>query len=485
MTVSIFPSSVLGPVKPVNGVGQPPIIGLREYPMFRYLREAGIPFSRLHDVGGMFGRGVFVDIPNLFRDFDADENDPASYDFAFTDILVNALVAEGIEPFFRLGTTIENYTLVRRYRIDPPKDFAKWARICEHVIRHYTEGWAGGFRHGISHWEIWNEPENWETAEKNECWHGTFEEYCRLYDVASKHLKAAFPHLKIGGFASCGVGAAFEREEWHPDARMRNQLACFHFFLKYVKEHGCPIDFFSYHSYAPVGDILLQARYVREHLDKAGFAGLETCLNEWLPAPNHDKLGTARQASEIAATLICFQNGPVDSAAIYDARCGIGNYSPLFNPLTYKPHKAYWAFVAFGELRKRGTAVEVRVVPGGGPDSASPLAVGQRGGGLQTAVFPGGGRDSASPPYAAAAADSAGNLAVMVANCGDAPVPFSLEVAGNPSASRVLPGAASRVLQGAASAAPITRCRIVDDARTWEEIPLPAVLPPFSLALLS
>ena len=53
-----------------------------------------------------------------------------------------------------------------------------------------------------------------------------------------------------------------------------------------------------------------------------------------------------------AAVLVGFQNGPVDSAAIYDARCGVGNYSPLFNPLTYKPHKAYCAFLAFNELRK-------------------------------------------------------------------------------------------------------------------------------------
>ena len=132
-----------GIVKPVNGVGQPPFIGIREFSMFRYLKDAGIPFSRLHDVGGMFGRGIFVDIPNLFRDFDADETDPANYDFAFTDHLINALVAEGVEPFFRLGVTIENYALIKRYRIDPPKDFAKWARICEHVIRHYTRSRTG------------------------------------------------------------------------------------------------------------------------------------------------------------------------------------------------------------------------------------------------------------------------------------------------------------------------------------------------------
>jgi hypothetical protein len=213
-----------GIVKPVNGVGQPPFVGIREFTMFRYLKDAGVPFSRLHDVGGMYGRGVFVDIPNLFRDFDADETDPANYDFAFTDHLINALVAADVEPFFRLGVTIENYALIKRYRIDPPKDFAKWARICEHVIRHYTEGWADGFRHKITYWEIWNEPENWETVEKNEMWHGTFEEYCRLYEVASKHLKAKFPHLKIGGYASCGVTAIHTEE---PSPRAKHHMGCF------------------------------------------------------------------------------------------------------------------------------------------------------------------------------------------------------------------------------------------------------------------
>jgi len=33
-----------------------------------YFGEAGIPYSRLHDTGGRFGGGVFVDIANIFRD---------------------------------------------------------------------------------------------------------------------------------------------------------------------------------------------------------------------------------------------------------------------------------------------------------------------------------------------------------------------------------------------------------------------------------
>ena len=69
--VSVHWSEITGAVKPMHGVGQPPFAGM-DFSMFHYLTEAGIPFSRLHDVGGMFGGGVFVDIPNLFREFSAD-----------------------------------------------------------------------------------------------------------------------------------------------------------------------------------------------------------------------------------------------------------------------------------------------------------------------------------------------------------------------------------------------------------------------------
>ena len=132
-------TKVVRPLRAMHGVGQPPFI-FTQYGMFKYLQRAGIPYSRLHDVGGWLGGGLWVDIPNLFRNFDADETKEENYDFAFTDDLVRQLLAHGVEPFFRLGVTIENRHDLRSYRIHPPKDFAKWARICEHVIRHYTEG---------------------------------------------------------------------------------------------------------------------------------------------------------------------------------------------------------------------------------------------------------------------------------------------------------------------------------------------------------
>ena len=104
----------------------------------------------------------------------------------------------------------------------------------------------------------------------------------------------------------------------------------------------------------------------------------------------------------------------------------------LFNPLTYQPHKAYYAFTAFNELRRRGTAVNVAM------------------------------HDNAQNLHAAAARGEDGSVAAMVANPGDAEVPFELEIAGD------------------GKRATASECRITDDARTDEETPLPDRLPPHS-----
>ena len=57
-SVKVDCSKAVGAVRPVNGAGQPPTLGVNNYEMFHYLKEAGIPFSRLHDVGGTFGKNV-------------------------------------------------------------------------------------------------------------------------------------------------------------------------------------------------------------------------------------------------------------------------------------------------------------------------------------------------------------------------------------------------------------------------------------------
>lgn len=443
LRVSVDPDASVGLVKPVNGVGQPPMIGaLKDWPMMRYLKEAGIPYSRLHDVGGRLGGGIFVDIPNLFPDFDADENDPGNYSFAFTDSLIKALDANGVEPFFRLGVTIENWVGYSgnypALRTNPPKDFSKWGRICEHVIRHYTEGWANGFTIKVENWEIWNEPEG------KAMFDAPFGEFMRLYGTVAPYLKGKFPHLKFGGYGSCGFYGGVDAEYVEAAAiapNLRHYVDCARRFLAAARDKGWPLDFFSFHSYSAPAEALRQVRYADSLLDEYGFTREKTkrVFNEWLAYPSLESLGTAHQASAIAAELIGLQNGPCDIACIYDARCREGMFSPLFNPLTQKPHKAYWSFVAFNELRRRGTAVRVAVRDEEGK--------------------------KAEPGCCAAAARGAdGSVAVMLANAGSKERPFALDVA---RARR-----------------PGSRCRVIDETRTWIEIPQPAALPPRSVLLV-
>jgi len=343
-------------MKPMHGVGQPPIEGYH-FNMFHYLKEAGIPYSRLHDVGGLFGGNMFVDIPNLFRVFDANPYDPASYDFLFTDMLITALIENGVEPYFRLGVTIEPFTWGRRYRIYPPKDFQKWAVICEHIIRHYTEGWADGFHYKITYWEIWNEPDNDGNIDVNHMWCGTKEEYFAFYEVASKYLKKQFPHLKIGGYGSSGFYGLDKNSSQNTgsSARVEYLLEFFDAFMDYIVEHKCPMDFFSWHHYEDIESCRKYADYVRKRLDEAGYTETESSCNEW--CSNLKDQGTGKHAAFICGMILAMQNMPMDNAMIYDARCAMGDYSVLFNPDTRKPRSAYYGLKAFNELYKRHNQV--------------------------------------------------------------------------------------------------------------------------------
>ena len=371
MKLNVDFSKTLGKIKAMHAVGQPPFFGMY-FDAFRYLTAANIPYSRLHDVGGSYGRGVFVDIPNLFRDFDADENDPASYDFAFTDVLLSELMKAGVKPYFRLGVTIENYPHIRAYRIYPPKDAAKWARICEHVIRHYNEGWANGFSYGIEYWEIWNEPDS-VTERGSMMWLGTKEEYFDLYAVSAKHLKKCFGDtIKIGGFASCGFYAVTNEnakralETGNTEGLNAYEKSLLYFkeyfedFLAFIKKENAPIDFFSWHSYDPVGNTLIHQAYVEKTLSEMGYGDIEIHLYEWNTHHDVPSMGTAAAAASSAAMMCAMQDTKMTVMNFYDARLGLSNYCGLFDPRWRRPFCTYDAFLAFGALYALGTQAEIR-----------------------------------------------------------------------------------------------------------------------------
>ena len=141
---------------------------------FEDYKAARIPYSRNHDSGvvGIYGGPYSHDITNIFPDFDADPEKPESYDFACTDESILVTLDAGTETFFRLGQTIEHQ--IKKHGTLPPKDLKKWAVICEHIIRHYNEGWADGYNLNIQYWEIWNEPDlDADDSTNKRTWGGT------------------------------------------------------------------------------------------------------------------------------------------------------------------------------------------------------------------------------------------------------------------------------------------------------------------------
>ncbi len=372
MNLTVNFSEPIGPVRPLHQVGQPPFAG-SSTSHFRDLTEANVKYCRLHDTGGAYGMNRFVDIPNIFRNFDADENDPASYDFAFTDWLLTAMNKAGLEPIYRLGVSIENMHNIRNYYLDPPKDFGKWARICEHIVRHYNEGWADGFHFGVRFWEIWEEPDNGENAFYNNLWSGTPEQYFELYDVTAKHLKACFgDSISVGGYGGCGFYDAsacpekygLQAELSEEDrgmkglrpARSEHFMKFFDDFLAYIRASGAPMDFFSWHSYATVEATLVMADYAQKKLEEYGFGDVFQMINEWNNMHSRKIWATDEAAAKFAAMLLgLHKKKSVDMMCFYDARIGHSEYGGLYHPLTQEPTGAYYALKAFGRLYGLGT----------------------------------------------------------------------------------------------------------------------------------
>jgi len=347
----------VGKIKPMHAVNNAPMFWTY-CDNFHYLTEAGIPYARLHDTGGILGGGVYVDVANIFPCFNADPEDPENYEFGFTDHLLRELSAAKVQPFYRLGCTIENYhPSIGPRRSIPPKDPHKWAVICEHIIRHYNEGWADGYHMGITYWEIWNEPDNEPVIEENPMWRGTMEEFFTLYEVTANHLKSRFPHLKIGGYASCGFYEILNTaaaSQANVSTRTGYFIEFFEKFLAHITSdgHRSPLDFLSWHSYSGPEENIRYAIYAREMLDKYGFTETESILNEWNPGTH--RRGTLSDASAIGSMMVAMQNSSVDLLMYYGAMLE-SSYNGLFNPITQKPFKAYFALVAFNRLYQLGT----------------------------------------------------------------------------------------------------------------------------------
>ena len=345
-------ANVLRNIKYMNAINNAPVAR-----NMKYWQKAKISYVRNHDASiSGYGSAHIVDVHMIFPDFSKDPYDPASYDFVLSDKYHKLILEGGSKIFYRLGSRIEHEP--KKYGTIMPPDFKKWAVICEHIVRHYTEGWADGFNWDVEYWEIWNEADMSSTNENKCTWSGTDEEFFEMYKITALHLKKNFPHLKIGGPA---LACTFN---WMKE------------FLAYLAggEERCPLDFFSWHIYGTDPDNVEKiGGFVQSILEKYGYGDAENILNEW----NYIRAGVdhtpynqlaihgMKGAAYAMSAMLSGQNSIVNMLMYYDARTGTW-YNGVFDFYTQQPLKTLYAFEVWSKLLDLGKQFELKVNAGEG-----------------------------------------------------------------------------------------------------------------------
>lgn len=167
------------------------------------------------------------------------------YDFVITDRIYDALVAAHVRPIVEIGFMPEALsTHPEPYRHSfpkgeiytgwsyPPKDWDRWSKLVLAYATHLHERY--GAQTDTWLWEVWNEPDI-------AYWHGTAEEYDKLYDLTAAAIRQVLPHAKIGGPEATGVSD-------HSEPFLRQFLEhCAHGTNAATGGIGAPLDFISYH----------------------------------------------------------------------------------------------------------------------------------------------------------------------------------------------------------------------------------------------
>ena len=351
-----------GTIRHLNDVNGGPLCERGWVDLSPSYKELGIKNVRLNDVAWTFDDALNINY--VFPRFEADADQPDSYDFFQTDWYLKAIKALDINIIYGLSPTAEYPKLPPRH-IDPPQDFEKWAKICVNVIKHYNSGWANGYHYNIKYWEIWNEPDG------RSFWTGTPEQYYRLYEITAKAIKNYDPNVKVGGPV------------------LASSIPFLEGFLEYCQNHHVPLDFVPWHMYSTQPSaIYLKAAKIRQLMNKYGYPSAESVLDEWSYFPGNwglmpfdakalvdpkyvDSIAQEVQgvsgAAFDASTLILLQDSTVDIANFYHGATIV--MWGLFNEHGV-PKKTYYTFESFKSLLETPERVET-----GGSDQSGLAAI--------------------------------------------------------------------------------------------------------------
>ncbi len=170
------------------------------------------------------------------------------YDWTIVDKIFDTYVQAGAKPFVEIGFMPEALsTHPEPYHHNwpkgdlyvgwtyPPKDFKKWAELVHQLVLHCISRYSRAEAESW-YWEVWNEP-------NIGYWHGTPEEYNKLYDYAVDAVRRALPRARVGGPATTGPG-------WAQAATyLRGFLDhCANGTNFATGKKGVPLDFISFHA---------------------------------------------------------------------------------------------------------------------------------------------------------------------------------------------------------------------------------------------
>jgi xylan 1,4-beta-xylosidase len=170
------------------------------------------------------------------------------YDWTINDKIFDAYLERGLKPYVEIGFMPESLTThPQNYPRNPPvnkmapadggqsyppKDYAKWGELVCQWTKHCVEKY-GQAEVSQWYWEVWNEP-------NISYWHGSPQDYCKLYDYAVDGARRALPAARVGGPETAGgPGGKFLGEFLEHCAHGTNYVS---------GKTGAPLDFISFHA---------------------------------------------------------------------------------------------------------------------------------------------------------------------------------------------------------------------------------------------
>lgn len=253
VTITVDAARPLGELKPIWR-----FFGADE-PNYAYMKDGEKLLSELGQLGGpqvyfrahhllTSGDGAYALKWGSTSAYKEDTNGQPIYDWTINDKIFDAYLERGIKPYVQLGfmpealtTHPQNYPhhpLVNEKadaaagQAYPPKDYAKWGELACQWARHCVEKY-GQAEVGKWYWEVWNEP-------NISYWHGSHEDYFKLYDYAVDGVRRALPTARVGGPETAGgPGGKFLQEFLQHCAHGTNYVS---------GKLGSPLDFVSFHA---------------------------------------------------------------------------------------------------------------------------------------------------------------------------------------------------------------------------------------------